>query len=72
MKEYRDLTADPLQDMIAAGPCSEDDLLVWEALISGPADTPYVSDCLVSLANLQEGGIFCAKLQFVSIQMEWH
>ena len=45
MKEYKDLTADPLQDTITAGPVSEDNMLEWEALIQGPEDTPYVSDC---------------------------
>lgn len=42
MKEYRDLTSDPLQDSITAGPISEDNMLEWEALIQGPEDTPYV------------------------------
>lgn len=42
MKEYRDLTADPLQDSITAGPVSEDNMLEWDALIQGPDDTPYV------------------------------
>jgi len=42
MKEYRDLTADPLQDTITAGPVSEDNMLEWEALIQGPEGTPYV------------------------------
>jgi ubiquitin-conjugating enzyme E2 G2 len=54
MKEYRDLTADPLQDSITAGPVSEDNMLEWDALIQGPDDTPY------------EGGVFAAKLVFVS------
>lgn len=45
MKEYKDLTADPLQDTITAGPVSEDNMLEWEALIQGPEDTPYVSAC---------------------------
>nr|KIR45992.1 ubiquitin-conjugating enzyme E2 G2 [Cryptococcus bacillisporus CA1280]KIR84861.1 ubiquitin-conjugating enzyme E2 G2 [Cryptococcus tetragattii IND107] len=44
MKEYRDLTADPLQDTITAGPISEDNMLEWEALIQGPEGTPYPSD----------------------------
>ncbi|WVW85566.1 hypothetical protein I302_107604 [Kwoniella bestiolae CBS 10118] len=44
MKEYRDLTADPLQDTITAGPVSEDNMLEWEALIQGPEGTPYPSD----------------------------
>lgn len=43
MKEYRDLTSDPLQDTITAGPVSEDNMLEWEALIQGPDGTPYVS-----------------------------
>lgn len=42
MKEYKDLTADPLQDTITAGPVSEDNMLEWEALIQGPEGTPYV------------------------------
>ena len=42
MKEYRDLTADPIQEMITAGPLSEDNMLEWEALIQGPEGTPYV------------------------------
>ncbi|TYJ53401.1 hypothetical protein B9479_005948 [Cryptococcus floricola] len=54
MKEYRDLTADPLQDTITAGPVSEDNMLEWEALIQGPEGTPY------------EGGVFAAKLVFPS------
>ncbi|WWC90656.1 uncharacterized protein L201_005592 [Kwoniella dendrophila CBS 6074] len=44
MKEYRDLTADPLQDTITAGPVSEDNMLEWEALIQGPEGTPYPAD----------------------------
>lgn len=44
MKEYRDLTADPLNDMITAGPVSEDNMLEWEALIQGPEGTPYVNE----------------------------
>lgn len=46
MKEYRDLTADPLQDTITAGPISEDNMLEWEALIQGPEGTPYVGNVL--------------------------
>jgi ubiquitin-protein ligase len=49
MKEYRDLTSDPLQDTITAGPVSEDNMLVWEALIQGPEDTPYVGSTGVEL-----------------------
>ncbi|BEI82407.1 hypothetical protein CcaverHIS002_0302750 [Cutaneotrichosporon cavernicola] len=52
MKEYRDLTADPINDTLTAGPVSEDNMLEWEALIQGPEDTPY------------EGGVFAAKLTF--------
>ena len=37
------------------GPISESDLFTWEALIMGPKDTPF------------EGGVFAAKLTFVSI-----
>ncbi|RSH77702.1 uncharacterized protein EHS24_003269 [Apiotrichum porosum] len=54
MKEYKDLTADPIYDMLTAGPVNEDNMLEWEALIQGPEGTPY------------EGGIFAAKLYFPS------
>ena len=37
---------------ITAGPISEDNFFVWEALISGPPETPY------------EGGVFPAQLVF--------
>lgn len=43
MKEYKDLTADPINDTLTAGPVSEDNMLEWEALIQGPEGTPYVS-----------------------------
>lgn len=43
MKEYRDLTADPINDTLTAGPVNEDNMLEWEALIQGPEGTPYVS-----------------------------
>lgn len=43
MKEYKDLTADPINDTLTAGPVSEENMLEWEALIQGPEDTPYVS-----------------------------
>ena len=39
----------------STGPISESDLFIWEALIMGPKDTPF------------EGGVFAAKLTFVSI-----
>jgi ubiquitin-conjugating enzyme E2 G2 len=72
MKEYKDLTADPLQDTITAGPVNEDNMLEWEALIQGPEGTPYVSPgsfCCACGGGLiiQEGGVFCAKLVFVSL-----
>ena len=37
------------------GPISESDFFTWEALIMGPKDTPF------------EGGVFAAKLTFVSL-----
>ena len=51
MHEYKELTVNS-PDGITAGPMNEDNFLEWEALISGPPDTPY------------EGGIFEAKLIF--------
>ncbi|KAL9631857.1 MAG: hypothetical protein Q9164_005663 [Protoblastenia rupestris] len=49
--EYKNLSTSP-PDGITAGPISEDDIFVWEALIQGPEGTPY------------EGGIFPAELKF--------
>ena len=49
--EYKTLSQSP-PDGITAGPVSEDDIFVWEALIQGPEDTPY------------SGGIFPAELKF--------
>lgn len=46
-----ELTRNP-PDGITAGPMSDDNMLEWEALISGPPGTPY------------EGGLFPAKLSF--------
>jgi len=51
LQEYKNLTNDP-PDGITAGPVSEDDLFLWEALIQGPEGTPF------------EGGIFLAELKF--------
>ena len=49
--EYKLLTSSP-PDGITAGPVSEDDIFLWEALIQGPDGTPF------------EGGIFPAELKF--------
>jgi len=49
--EYRALANDPPEG-ITAGPISEDDMFVWEALIQGPEGTPF------------EGGVFPAELKF--------
>lgn len=56
------------------GPISEQDFFTWEALISGPKDTPFV--CFLSMLSqafgisnsvaFQEGGVFAARLTFVS------
>ncbi|KAI9360394.1 ubiquitin-conjugating enzyme E2G 2-like protein [Zopfochytrium polystomum] len=51
MTEYKELTVNPPEG-ITAGPISEDDFFLWEALISGPDGTPY------------EGGIFSATIKF--------
>ncbi|KAL9065568.1 MAG: hypothetical protein Q9157_007431 [Trypethelium eluteriae] len=50
-QEYRTLTNNP-PDGITAGPVSEDDIFVWEALIQGPEDTPFAL------------GVFPAELKF--------
>lgn len=49
--EYRTLTSSP-PDGITAGPVSEDNIFLWEALIQGPDGTPF------------EGGVFPAELKF--------
>lgn len=49
--EYKNLSTSP-PDGITAGPVSEDDMFVWEALIQGPEGTPF------------EGGVFAAELKF--------
>ena len=49
--EYKLLTSSP-PDGITAGPVSEDDIFLWEALIQGPDGTPF------------EGGVFPAELKF--------
>ncbi|KAJ3124834.1 Ubiquitin-conjugating enzyme E2 G2 [Physocladia obscura] len=51
MTEYRELTVNAPEG-ITAGPIREDNVFEWEALISGPADTPY------------EDGVFVASLRF--------
>jgi ubiquitin-conjugating enzyme E2 G2 len=50
-REYRELTVNPPEGIVA-GPVSEDNFFLWEALIMGPDGTPY------------EGGVFTAVLQF--------
>ncbi|KAI9708398.1 MAG: Ubiquitin-conjugating enzyme E2 7 [Bogoriella megaspora] len=50
-QEYRTLSTNP-PDGINAGPVTEDDIFLWEALIQGPEGTPF------------EGGIFPAELKF--------
>mmetsp|Transcript_3266 Transcript_3266/g.3693 ORF Transcript_3266/g.3693 Transcript_3266/m.3693 type:complete len:166 (-) Transcript_3266:53-550(-) len=50
-KEYRELTTSTPEG-VASGPVNEDNLLEWEALITGPEDTCY------------DGGCFHAKLSF--------
>jgi len=55
MTEYKQLTANGSPDgMFTAGPITESNFFEWEALISGPKDTPF------------EGGVFVAKLTFPS------
>jgi ubiquitin-protein ligase len=55
MMEYKQLVSNGSPDgMFTAGPVSEDDFFTWEALIEGPKDTPF------------EGGVFLARLTFVS------
>ncbi|KAJ3411924.1 Ubiquitin-conjugating enzyme E2 G2 [Chytridiales sp. JEL 0842] len=51
MTEYKELTVNPPEG-VTAGPISEDNFFLWEALISGPEGTPY------------ESGIFTATLTF--------
>jgi hypothetical protein len=72
MKEYKDLTNDE-DPSFTAGPIREDDFFEWEALITGPEGTPFVSRLYIrsvyrspsASLELQEGGVFAAKLTFV-------
>ncbi|KAF2800383.1 ubiquitin-conjugating enzyme [Melanomma pulvis-pyrius CBS 109.77] len=50
-KEYKGLSSDAPEG-ITAGPVTEDDMFLWEALIQGPEGTPF------------EGGVFPAELKF--------
>ncbi|KAI4520222.1 ubiquitin-conjugating enzyme [Schizophyllum commune Loenen D] len=56
MTEYKAvrMAARSPDGMFTAGPVTESDFFLWEALIAGPKDTPF------------EGGIFTAKLTFPS------
>lgn len=49
--EYKNLSTNPPEG-ITAGPVTEDDMFLWEALIQGPEGTPF------------EGGVFAAELKF--------
>ncbi|KAI0403213.1 ubiquitin-conjugating enzyme/RWD-like protein [Xylaria palmicola] len=51
LQEYKALSTNPPEG-ITAGPATENDMFVWEALIMGPEGTPF------------EGGIFPAVLKF--------
>jgi ubiquitin-conjugating enzyme E2 G2 len=51
MSEYKELTVNPPEGL-HAGPIDESNYFEWEALITGPSDTPF------------EDGIFCANLSF--------
>ena len=61
-----------ISSAVLPGPIDEDDMFQWEAIILGPKDTPYVSsgalteDAFFSYPFSQEGGVFVAKLEFVS------
>jgi ubiquitin-conjugating enzyme E2 D/E len=49
-REYADIKKDPPPNC-TAGPIKEDDLFKWEAMIFGPADTPYGGGCFKLLIN---------------------
>eukprot|EP00842_Homolaphlyctis_polyrhiza_P006681 jgi/Hompol1/7013/HPOL_002826-RA len=51
MTEYKELTVNA-PDGVVAGPIDESNFFEWEALITGPDDTPY------------EGGVFSATISF--------
>eukprot|EP00750_Incisomonas_marina_P008901 INCI15734.3.p1 GENE.INCI15734.3~~INCI15734.3.p1 ORF type:complete len:207 (+),score=30.05 INCI15734.3:173-793(+) len=42
--EYNEIISNPI-DGVCAGPVSEDNLYVWEAVIRGPEDSPYAFGC---------------------------
>ncbi len=53
--EFKSLSVDPPAGIVA-GPVSEDDIFLWEALIAGPEGTPF------------EGGVLCAELTFPKVR----
>ncbi|KAH9261248.1 hypothetical protein BASA81_000952 [Batrachochytrium salamandrivorans] len=53
LQEFRELTSNGV-DSIVAGPVTEDDLFLWEAVLEGPSETPF------------DGGVFLATLRFPS------
>ncbi|KAH9250109.1 hypothetical protein BASA81_012156, partial [Batrachochytrium salamandrivorans] len=40
LQEFRELTSNGV-DSIVAGPVTEDDLFLWEAVLEGPSETPF-------------------------------
>lgn len=57
LSEFKALSTDAPQGIVA-GPVSEDDMFLWEALIEGPEGTPF------------EGGVFVAELKFPKVRMQ--
>jgi len=51
MTEYKELTVNPPEGIVA-GPINEESFFEWEALITGPHDTPF------------QDGVFTATLKF--------
>ncbi|XP_003389722.1 PREDICTED: ubiquitin-conjugating enzyme E2 G2-like [Amphimedon queenslandica] len=51
IQEYKELTLNPPEGIVA-GPKSDNNFFEWEALITGPEDSPF------------DGGVFAAELVF--------
>ena len=54
MAEYKQISNNP-PDGIAAGPVTEDNFFEWEAVITGPEETPF------------QDGVFVATLSFPQV-----
>jgi ubiquitin-protein ligase len=66
MKELQKLSQDPLP-FATVSPASDDDILVWHAVLHGPSKTPYHTGYfLVELRCSPDYPISCPKVRFLT------